>query len=114
MPFTGVWLRGFNSTVERLTVTQNGGEGIVVDEGIVSNNIVTYNQGVGIYGGVESGVMTEGKVYAVGNLLQSNAGGGVRAVVARDNVFHNNNGFGPQLLSGTLNAGGNICASGTC
>ena len=109
----GVWLRGLNSRVERLTVTQNGGDGIVVHEGLVSNSIVTYNKGMGIYGGFESPDMTAGKTYAVGNLLQSNAGGGVRNMVARDNVFHNNNGFGPQM-SGTWDAGGNMCASGTC
>jgi hypothetical protein len=59
-------------------------------------SIVLLAEGMGIYGGVDSGNMTEGKVYAVGNLLQSNAGGGVRAVVARYNVSTTTTGLAPR------------------
>ena len=111
MANAGVWLPGTNSRIDRLTVTRNGGDGIVVGPaGLVSNNIVSHNNGIGI-ANLGSSVY-DGIALAVGNVVQGNAKEGVWAGIMRDNFLWANNPGGRQAVS--FDAGGNLCDYFSC
>jgi hypothetical protein len=109
---TGVWLAGPNTRIDGLTVTRNGGYGIVVGEGaLVSNNIVTHN---GLRGITRKSLsLNEGIPTAVGNVVQLNGKEGLYGFVMRDNVLWANNPGGPQVSS-VIDAGGNTCDVFSC
>jgi len=114
---------GAEARVERTTVSRNGAGGIYASRGVISQNVVSRNGGVGIEsGGVIShnevsgnagaGIVSSGAL--VGNAILSNQGGGAvlnaRAGYAQNQFLLN---AGSSVQGGTA-TGGNVCDDARC
>jgi hypothetical protein len=135
MGFHGVRLMGDATAVERVHATSNGGPGIVVGTGSVTDSIATVNgTGSAIIGWIVRGCMSanNGNVgisirqggAAIGNTSAFNGGDGISAYQAtvKGNTTNNNGDNGidvtcPGSVTGNTavgNPGGNIRTTGIC
>jgi hypothetical protein len=95
-----------NAVVRRNTVTNNGGDGIVAQASLVSDNIANVNHGNGITAEVGNSVTR--------NTVFENSGVGITAydsLVTENSIFGNNSGN--LIIFGGLNAN-NSCGGGAC